>query len=162
MCVRCMWRGLGVCRRAQARLGVVAIDFDTTTLPTGSRGWDALVEAVYRADPADENEFIEFKANLTPTTKEGAATLAKSIVAFANRDPKVASRWFGGHALILLGVEPGSAPGTVDVDPADLHNKVNALIAQPPPRWDHNVVNYAGKRVVVIIVDPPKQGVGCW
>nr|WP_246321735.1 ATP-binding protein [Nocardioides panzhihuensis] len=117
-----------------------------------------LLEAVEAADPNDESEWIEFKADLDPSTKDGAATIAKAIVAFANRDPSRAQRWCGGHAYLVIGLAPGNLAGTADVDPAVLHDKVSALIASPSPDWDPTPVSYKGKPLIVITVAPPKAG----
>jgi hypothetical protein len=84
--------------------------------------------------------------------------VAKAIVAFANRDPRTAARWLGGHAVIVIGLEPGNLAGVPEIDPADLYNKVNALLAPPAPGWDANPLTYRGKHVLVITVHPPRQG----
>lgn len=137
----------------------MAINFDTSGLPPrGTVGWHELFDAVKVALPGDENQWVEFKANVDPSTKAGAATIAKSIVAFANRDPDNAANWLGGHAVILVGLEPGNVVGAPEIDPADLHNKVNALLGPPPPKWDATPVTYEGKHVIAITVDPPRQG----
>ena len=134
------------------------LDFDASRLPTGSLGWAALFTAVEAAAPEDENQWLEFKAGVDPSTPEGAATLAKAVVAFANRRVDVAEKWLGGHALILVGIEPGDLHGAVSLDPAVLHDRVGRLLADPAPVWDCAYHDYKGKRVLVITVAPPKQG----
>jgi hypothetical protein len=136
----------------------VVIDFDTSALPRGVVGWNGLLGAIEAAHPGDENQWIEFKANVDPATVEGRFTVAKAIVAFANRDPLTADKWMGGHAVIVIGLEPGNLTGTPDIDPADLHDKINALLAPPAPGWDATPVIYRDKHVLVITVDPPRQG----
>lgn len=136
----------------------MVIDFDTSVLPRGVVGLRALLDAIAGAHKNDENQWIEFKANVDPATKEGRATVAKAIVAFANRDPLTAEKWFGGHGVIVIGLEPGNLVGAREIDPAELHDKVSALIAAPAPKWDATPVTYEGKHVLVITVDPPRQG----
>lgn len=136
----------------------MAIDFNTDHLPRGAKGWAGLVRAVEDAHPHDENQWIEFKAHLDPHTKEGAATLAKAIVAFANRDPEVAQRWFEGFGVVLVGAEPGKVPGVHDIDPADLENKIGGLLAEPPPQWDVTPISYKGVTVLAITIEPPQAG----
>lgn len=136
----------------------MAIDFDTAALPKGTIGWTSLLTAVESAHQNDENEWIEFKANLDPTTVDGRFTVAKAIVAFANRDPNVAAKWLAGHAIIVIGLEPGNVAGAPEVDPADLHNNISQLLAAPAPAWDPTPLTYKGKHVLAITVDPPRQG----
>lgn len=134
------------------------IDYDVTVTPMGPLGMQRLLGAVESAHPNDESEWIEFKADLDPTSKEGAATIAKAIVAFANRDPDRAQRWCAGHAYIVIGLAPGNVAGAAEIDPAVLHDKVNMLLADPAPHWDPTPLTYAEKHVIVITVAPPRAG----
>jgi len=136
----------------------MVIDFNATDLPKGSIGWTALLTAVENAHPNDENEWIEFKANLDPTTVDGRYTVAKAIVAFANRDPDVAAKWLGGHAVIIIGLEPGNLAAAPEIDPANLYNSINQLLAPPAPAWDPTPILYRGEHVLAISVDPPRSG----
>lgn len=136
----------------------MVIDFDTSALPSGVVGLTKLLAAVEAAHRGDENQWIEFKANVDPATNDGRSAVAKAIVAFANRDPQTAARWLGGHAVIVIGLEPGNLAGVPEIDPADLYNKVNALLAPPAPGWDASPLTYRGKHVLVITVHPPRQG----
>lgn len=134
------------------------IDYDVSVAPVGVLGIQRLLDAIEKGHPNDESEWVEFKADLDPNTKDGAAAIAKAIVAFANRDPDHAQRWCGGHAYIVVGLAPGNLAGAPEIDPAVLHDKVNALIASPPPHWDPMPVTYKSKHVIVITVVPPKRG----
>ncbi len=136
----------------------MVINFDTSALPRGVVGWHALLDAIKAAHPSDENQWIEFKANVDPSTKDGRATIAKGIVAFANRDIQTSQQWLGGYALIVIGLAPGNVVGTPVIDPADLYNKVNALLAPPAPGWDATPIEFEGKHILIITVDPPRQG----
>jgi hypothetical protein len=134
------------------------LDLDTSALPSGAVGWARFLQAVEQADPTDETEWLEFKAGTDPTSKDGRAALAKAIVAFANRDPERAGRWLGGYAVVLVGIEPGSVSGTVPVDPAQIHDGVQSLIAEPAPAWDLSYVTYGETQILVITVAPPRHG----
>lgn len=134
------------------------LNFDATRLPLSAANWERLLEAVFVADPADEDYFIEFKAGLDPTDKAGSATLAKSIVGFGNRDTTRAASRFGGHGLILVGLEPGNLVGAPDRDPAQIHDAVDRWIASPGPDWETVAHTFRGERVVVVLVAPPKAG----
>lgn len=134
------------------------LNFDTTRLPTGAIGWTALFAAVEAAAPEDENQWLEFKAGIDPGTPDGAAALAKAIVAFANRRVDIAQKWLGGHALVLVGIEPGNVVGASVYDPAVIHDRVQRLLAAPAPAWDCEYRDYHGKPLLVITVDPPQQG----
>ena len=134
------------------------LDFDASRLPTGALGWAAFFAAVEAAAPEDENQWLEFKAAVDPAGPEGAATLAKAIVAFSNRRVEVAQKWLGGHAIVLVGIEPGSVPGAAILDPAVIHDRVGRLIADPAPAWDCAYHDYRGRSVLVLTVDPPRDG----
>lgn len=134
------------------------IEYDTTKAPTGHLRRQRLLDAIYKASGADENEWVEFKAGVDPSTKAGCAHIARAIVAFANRDPARAQRWMDGNAYVIVGLEPGNAPGAVVVDPAIIHDGVNALIAAPAPGWDLEYTTYNMTQVLVVTVEPPKPG----
>lgn len=150
-------RGYGQTRRRPEETNNV-IEYDTSRAPTGYLGRQRLLDAIYRASGADENEWVEFKAGVDPSTRAGYAHIARAIVAFANRDPARAQRWMDGNAYIIVGLEPGNAPGAVVLDPAIIHDGVNALIAAPAPGWDLEYTTYNTAQVLVVTVEPPKPG----
>lgn len=134
------------------------IDYDTSRMPLGALGWTRLLEAIEAAEPGDENEWVEFKAANNPTSTEGRAAIAKAIVAFANRDPQRAARWFGGHAFIVVGLHPGSLVGVEPVDPAHVHDAVQPFLCDPAPYWEPLPLAYKGKTVLIITIAPPRVG----
>jgi hypothetical protein len=136
----------------------VAIDYEVSRLPTGALGWQGLLAAIESSAATDENMWLEHKAGLDPSTKPGAAALAKAIIAFANRDPNRSTAWLGGHAIVVIGLEPGNVPGIEPLDPAVLHDKVSRYLAEPSPHWDSADHTYNGRDVLVITIDPPKDG----
>lgn len=135
------------------------IDFDTARpLPTGSTGWQELLSAISESDGTDETMWVEHKAGLDPSTKNGGAALAKAIVAFGNREVATAGRYLGGYGLIVVGMEPGSTPGITQIDPAQLQDSVDRFIAAPAPGWDSSHHTFQDKTVLVVTVDPPREG----
>ncbi|MFE9679503.1 hypothetical protein ACFYO5_36270 [Streptomyces sp. NPDC006259] len=52
---------------------------------------------------------------------DGAFTVSKAILGFANRMPDVAAQWAGGHAYLLVGVEEEALHGvaTHDIEKVD-------------------------------------------
>lgn len=145
-------------RPSAPRRPTTVIEYDTTRAPTGHLGRQRLLDAIYKASGADENEWVEFKAGVDPSTKAGYAHIARAIVAFANRDPARAQRWMDGNAYVIVGLEPGNAPGATVVDPAIIHDGVNALIAVPAPGWDLEYTTYDKAQVLVVTVEAPKPG----
>ena len=134
------------------------IKLDTAKAPMGHLGRQRLLHAIYSASAADENEWVEFKAGIDPTTKAGFAHIARAIIAFANRDPIRAQRWMEGNAYVVVGLEPGNAPGANVADPAIIHDGVNALIASPAPAWDLEYTTFGSTQVLVVTVEPPQPG----
>jgi hypothetical protein len=116
-----------------------------------------LVEIVSRADGAVETTEVEWKREWSLDRRPRRAALAKHIIGFANRDPDHAARTFGGHAFLLIGVEPrawGSAP---EADPAQLVQQLEPYTGTDLP-WHPVFVDAGGHRVLVIVVDPPQWG----
>jgi schlafen family protein len=91
----------------------IEIDYDTTRLPMGSLEWTSLLAAIEAAAPEDESDWIEWKSTLDLTDKNHLAHIAKAIIAFANRDPAVASQRVEGRGLLIVGVTPGRVQGVV-------------------------------------------------
>ncbi|MGF0118832.1 hypothetical protein ACQFYA_21265 [Promicromonospora sp. Marseille-Q5078] len=129
-------------------------DIDLSHLPTGARGWAALVAWVTTSDDRLERYFLELKSDVDLTTKRGRHKVAKFILGAANRDPAKAD--FGGHAVLLLGVGNGTATGIGPFEAQDLEREVQKFTGANGPGWDyeHIPVN-SGRDVIAIVVDPP-------
>lgn len=52
-------------------------DFDTSTLPCGTLGWTAFLEAIENGTVPDESDWLESKANLDLTKKAGRPVLGQ-------------------------------------------------------------------------------------
>ena len=117
-----------------------------------------LAAAVRAAAPADESHWIEWKGPLDLTRAAGRFAVARAILGFGNRRHDRAATITGGYAYLLVGVEPGSVAGVVQVDPADLDQGLRPYIGDNPPGWTATYVTVDGESVLVVVVDPPKWG----
>lgn len=108
----------------------------------------------------DASELIELEWKIhwdfKPTNPK-RAELAKHIVAMANRDPDQSARVFAGHAYIVIGVEPGNLRGIDAIDPADVDQMLRPFVGSQI-NWHSVNVEFSGKNVLVIVVDPPLWG----
>lgn len=118
----------------------------------------SLVEAVRGAGEHDENDWIEWKSNYNLSEKQTKATLARHILAMANRSVEKSSKTAGGVGYILVGVEPGAVNGVATIDLADLESGIRPYLGPQGPEWIPSYVTVEGKEVLVIAVDPPKGG----
>ncbi|MFI6960022.1 hypothetical protein ACIBJI_41970 [Nocardia sp. NPDC050408] len=127
----------------------------------GSRAMQAVVDAAVELGDAIETHALEIKNDVDPTSKSGAAKIAKFVLGAANRLPADAAEKFEGYAYLFLGVTQGAAPGIVMFDTKVLEDKIRRYFdPDSPPRWDvHWVpVGTAGRGVCVISVAPPAEG----
>ncbi|MFI2315990.1 AlbA family DNA-binding domain-containing protein [Streptomyces sp. CB00072] len=117
-----------------------------------------LVAAVKHAGSHDENDWIEWKSHYSLTEKQTKATLARHIIAMANRSVAKSSQAAKGCGYILVGVEPGEITGVTTIDLADLESGIRSYLGPNGPEWVPSYVTIEGKEVLVISVDPPKIG----
>lgn len=130
--------------------------FDLTRLPTGEMGWAALVDFVAASDDRVERYFLEVKSDVDLSAKAGRHKVAKFVLGASNRDPAQASKRFGGHALLVLGVGGGAATGIAPFEAKDLAKEVARFTGADGPRWDFERIPIGGDRdVIVVVVDPP-------
>lgn len=138
-------------------------DIDLTRLPKGQREWPRFVEALSDIDDRAERYFLELKSDVDLTTEAGRAKVAKFILGAANRMPDNAAKRFGGHALLVLGVAKGAVRGIPFFEAKDLERVVKKFIGADGPGWDFERVRGVEDRdVIVVIVDPPRQGDPMW
>ena len=85
--------------------------------------------------------------------------VAKSVIAFANRDPDEAGRTLGGVALLILGVEPQNLRGIQPIDNADLEAGLAPYLGGGDgPRWQPHWVRVDDKTVLIIEIHSPSWG----
>ena len=116
-----------------------------------------LVDAVFAADPGDEQDWLEWKSQLDLADKAGQFHVARTILALANRDPSAARDFAGGFGYLLVGVEPGRITGCATLDPAKLDDGVSRYTGDGP-RWAAHVVSKQEGEVLLVVVQPPEAG----
>jgi hypothetical protein len=117
-----------------------------------------LVRAAAGATAKDESEWIEWKSELDLGAKETSFMLARTIIGMANRRVDEAARYAEGFGYILVGVEPGNRCGIEAVDLADLDARIEPYLGPEGPRWTARYDTIDGPPVLIIIVDPPRNG----
>ncbi len=137
----------------------MALEFDTTRAPRRPSELVALVEAVVAADPADESDWLEWKSTLNLGRAEGRFAVARAVLGLSNRRPDHALRVCEGHGYVIVGAEPGQVGGVEDVDPAVLDDGLSPYLGgSQGPRWAATYVAVASRKVLVVTVDPPRDG----
>ncbi|MGH3632722.1 MAG: AlbA family DNA-binding domain-containing protein [Mycobacterium sp.] len=135
----------------------MSLNIDTTEAFHSPQRLTALAEAVFRADiSTSETHWLEWKSALDFDTTAGRFAAARTIIAFANRDPQTAVRECGGEAYLLVGVEPGQAAGVAVLDAAVLHDKLKPFV--DGPHWEMTYVEVDSTSVAVFTVAAPQPG----
>lgn len=132
--------------------------FDTTSAPRRPTELLALVEAVHGALDTDESHWLEWKSRLDLTSAHGRGHIARAILGFSNRRPDVAARAVDGHGYLLVGVSPGKYAGVEAVDSVDLDQGLAPYLGREGPQWTPHYLRIHGVDVLVIDVEPPKDG----
>ena len=118
-----------------------------------------VVHAVVDADEHDEADWIEWKSDLDLSTKRGCFSVARTILGMANRAPASASLACEGLGYIVVGAEPGGLRGVTSVDPADLDQTLGPWLGGVEgPRYSPTYVYVDGMKVLVVVVEAPKNG----
>jgi hypothetical protein len=137
-------------------------EIDTTHAPRGIMSGDALVKAVGAHGDLVERHYLEVKSTLDLSSKKDREKIAKYILGSANRMPAVAATAFEGYGVMLVGVSKGAAAGIEQVEMLELSKIVQPYLGANGPRWDVVWVptEDPGRQVLVILVDPPREGQG--
>lgn len=101
---------------------------------------------------------VEWKRQGDAKDKKWRAEVAKQVLGFANRDPEVATTWFGGCAYVLVGVAPGVLNGSPVHDAAQIESWLAPYVGRVPngSEWNTAYVELDGKAVLVLTVEPPQ------
>lgn len=140
-------------------------ELDLSHLPKGQRGWPLFVEAFKDLDDGAERHFLEFKSDVNPASKVGAAKIAKFILGAANRSPARAARVLDGHALLVIGISQGRLEGIPSFEVKNLEHEVCKFVGvgTDGPGWQLQSVAVAdNKQIIIIQVDPPELGGTLW
>lgn len=132
-------------------------DIDTTCAFRTDGELQALVEAIHSSPPtAQETNWLEWKSTLNLNVTEGRFPVAKAILGFANRSVAEAHRACEGVAYMVVGVEPGNAPGVATIDHASISQGLKTYV--DGVRWSLRYVEISGVNVLVIVIEAPKAG----
>jgi hypothetical protein len=116
-----------------------------------------LVDAVRNADENNETRWIEWKSTLDLTNPNWIRHLAKQILGFANREPRVATSWAGGHAYLIVGASPGELKGVNPIDPERLTSQIQPYVGSDI-NWNPEYIAIDCTQVLILIVEPPRPG----
>lgn len=128
-----------------------------TTVPLRTQDeLHALVQAIYDTPGAQETNWLEWKCGHDLSKTEGRFAVSKAILGFANRAVDQAQQICDGLAYMVVGVEPGSAPGVPPFDHATLSQRLKTYV--DGPRWTPNYVTFQGATILVIVIEAPRAG----
>ncbi|GHB71110.1 hypothetical protein GCM10010331_68670 [Streptomyces xanthochromogenes] len=139
----------------------MTLNFEADQPVVGLKRQQALINAILGASSADETRWLEWKSRLDVARAEGAFSVSKAILGFANRMPDVAAQWADGHAYLVVGVEEGALHGveTHDVE------KVDAWLGRYLGTFDRYQFTYVpfdngdeARNVMIVDVFPPRWG----
>lgn len=132
-------------------------DIDTTRALRTDDELLTLVEAIHSSPPTEqETNWLEWKSTLNLSVVEGRFPVAKAILGFANRSVAEAHRACEGVAYMVVGVEPGNAPGVATIDYASLSQGLKTHV--DGARWSLRYVEFAGVNVLVVMIEDPRAG----
>ena len=124
-----------------------------------------LAQAILDAPAStQETDFLEWKSEVALAEKRWQAQFGRHTLGFANREPEVAARWFGGCAYLVAGVSPGRLDGTQLHDTAKIEAWLAAYVgpASDAPEWAPTYVELHGKQILIITIEAPEPGDRMW
>lgn len=136
----------------------MSVDVDTARPLRRPNDLVQLVQAIHRALPEDEAEWLEWKGTLPLDAVEGWYSISRQILGFANRHPTRAARFVGGLGYLVVGVEPGQLSGVTPVDVVQLDGWVRPYVGDAGPIWAPTYVTEKGQHVLVVAVEAPRWG----
>lgn len=136
---------------------------DPSRPPNGERQRQAILKKIVEGGDTAEKHYLEVKRELDFTSREETTKVAKFILGASNRLPSMATRSFGGFAVMVIGAEQGALPGVpAGTEILDIEQKINKFLQPDGPSWDleRAPADEPGREVLFIIVDPPQDGDG--
>jgi len=143
----------------------MTLAMDLSTAVRSRASYRELVLAVYQAPGSEqETNSIEWKGTVDLAEKRWQAEMGRQVLGMANRDAETAGTVLGGCGYILLGVSPSQLPGTLVYDTDKIESWISAYVGQPPnaPEWMPTYVHVHDKDVLVLTVEPPRNGHPAW
>ncbi|MEV8213952.1 hypothetical protein [Leifsonia sp. NPDC077715] len=111
------------------------------------------------ASQDDESRAVEWKLGYEDLTSvEASFALSRAILGMANRSVPVAATAFEGAGYVVVGAEPGTLRGQTVPDSAELVNALRRFTGHGWPLWDGRTVDVDGTAVLVVTVEPPRDG----
>lgn len=89
---------------------------------------------------------------------EASFAISRAILGMANRSVRVAASAFEGVGYVVIGAEPGTLRGQAVPDSAELVNGLRRYTGHGWPLWDGRTVDVDGTGVLVVTVEPPRDG----
>lgn len=113
---------------------------------------------VYEAAEATEADWIEWKSEHDLSEKRYAASAARHILGFSNRNPDRALRNAQGLGYLLIGVEPGRLIGVPEMwDPEKIESWLSPYVGDGVA-WEPAYVEIDGRHVLFLTVEAPNWG----
>lgn len=139
--------------------------FDTDVNPTKREELIKIIKwAAGKGDEA-ESQSLELKSQLSFESAGGArnksfAKIIKFILGASNRDEYKAAKAFQGYGVMLIGVGEGEIVGIESALPEEheFREHAKAYFGPTVPKFEYFPVDVDGKKVLTIVVDPPKNG----
>lgn len=98
------------------------------TLPLSVQDHLELFQAISEGILGDETDAIELKSDWDLSDKKKIGAIARLILGFANRDPAVAGKYFGGEAYLVLGIDSHRAEGVKKADGATVSMQIQSYL----------------------------------
>lgn len=135
--------------------------FDMSRLPCGSDERQQLARHLVGKSDLRETYYLEVKSEFDLGNKNDQAKVAKFILGAANRDPEIASQYFGGHAIMVAGIGDDGIRGVTGTETKDLDKRVRGIVGASGdgPRYDIVSEEIEGKNVVFFIAAPPMNDI---
>ncbi|MDQ4105140.1 MAG: hypothetical protein M3186_16035 [Actinomycetota bacterium] len=119
---------------------------------------DELAARVFSDTVLQESHWLEWKSAVNLGQREWQARVARFILGAANRPPGLAGASHEGRAFMLLGVEPGRAVGTTEVDLAVVTAGLARYLGSAGPCYVLDYVAFSAVTIAVVTVQPSPSG----
>lgn len=136
---------------------------DTTLNPTNNDDLSEILEWAYKSnDQAAETHALELKSYLPLSGKDkrkSFAKIIKFIMASANRSERLAMSDFHGYGIMVIGVSEGQiCPVDPNFEEQEFYAWATQFFDGVIPTYRFKFVEFYGKTVVVVLVNPPENG----
>lgn len=123
-------------------------------LPLSVEHHPELFKTISEGILGDETEALELKSEWDLSDKKKMGAIARIILGFANRDPAVAGKYFGGEAYLVLGIDTDRAEGVVKADAARVSMQIQSYLGTRGPQIVLDYGRFTEVDVAVITMLP--------